>query len=447
MGKGKFKLKGILLYSLLFIVTYVVIFFPFLSRSLSTVWEIDGVGQYYPAFLYIGQFIRDFFSTGKFMSFDLRIALGEDVFSALNYYGFGDPLNIIAVFATKSNGAMLFAFMFFLRLYLSGLAFMLYCKYMKLNERLIPVGAFVYVCSGYMFCACLMYIQFLSPLVYFPLLLWACEKFFKEKQWWWMTLISAYAAACTMYLFYYAAIFLVVYALVRCIFLNSKESVNTNVLSRIKNVALDCIMCGIASALGVILAFPITYPSIKGILNSQRANADIKATLTTLTYYKPRIPTIISFFKGFIPTYDEGVYFFHEIPVVSYVAIILLFISYFVLKNKTDRNKQLLIAVVIGCIAYTLPITNIAFSGFADGSSYDRWIFMLAFLFSIVFICSFSDVIELKCKDKSRVYNIVSIATIANVVIIGFLLYEVAGSNFRNAFIDKASVIKYVDSP
>ena len=443
MEKREFKIKGILLYTLLFVVTCVLVFIPFTVRGLSSVWEIDGVGQYYPAFLYIGQFIRDFFSTGKFMSFDLRIAMGEDVFSALNYYGLGDPLNIIAVFADKTNGVMLFRFMFFLRLYLAGLSFILYSRYMKLNEELIPAGAFIYVCSGYLFCACMMYIQFLSPLVYFPLLLWSCEKFFKEKQWWWMALVSAYAALCTMYLFYYAALFLVPYALIRVWFINIEK----DTVKRVRTVITDCIMCGVACIIGMIVTFPVLYPSLKGMLISERAGGDIIGILTALTNYRPRRYNTIQFFKGFLPTYDDGVYFFHEIPVVSYIAVLLLFFSYFHLKNRTNRNKQLLIAVIFGCIAFTIPITNIVFSGFVPGFSYDRWIFMLEFVFAIVFVCAGTDFVEYKFKDKKKVYAIVTAIAVANVIIIGFILYEFAGADFRNAFIEKKDVYKYVDSP
>ncbi len=443
MERRKFRLKGILLYSLLFLVACLIIFIPFYSRSLSTVWEIDGVGQYYPAFLYIGQYIRDFLSTGKFASFDLRIAMGEDVFSALNYYGLGDPLNIIAVFSNKSNGVALFSFMFFLRLYLAGLAFILYAKYMKLNEKLIPYGAFVYICSGYMFCACMMYIQFLSPLIFFPLLLLACEKFFKERKWLLMVIVGAYASLCTMYLFYYAALFLVPYALIRTWFIHSDKAVVKKIISMV----LDCAMCALAAIIGIVVTFPVLYPSLKGMLISERAGGDIAKILLSPTNYRPRRHNTIQFIKGFLPTYDDGVFFFHEIPVIAYIAVILLFVSFFVFKNKTNRNKQLIIAVIVGCLLYTMPVTNIVFSGFVEGFSYDRWIFMLEFVFAIVFIQVAEDLIELKAVNKERAYNLTGLAAIANVIIIGFILYEFAGADFRNAFIKNDEVGKYVDSP
>lgn len=42
--------------------------------------------------------------------FDSSIGMGEDIIGTLDYYGFGDPLNVLAVFATKENGAMQFLF-------------------------------------------------------------------------------------------------------------------------------------------------------------------------------------------------------------------------------------------------------------------------------------------------------------------------------------------------
>ena len=425
-------------YTLLFIAVFAIIFAPFTIRGLSTVWEIDGVGQYYPAFLYIGQYIRDIFTTGHIHTFDLRIAMGEDVFSALNYYGLGDPLNILAVFSNKSNGVYLFEFMFFLRLYLAGLAFISYCRYLKLEKKLLIPGAFMYLCSGYVFCACLMYIEFLSPLVYFPLLLLGCEKIFKERKWWWLVLISAYAALCTMYLYYYAALVLVPYALIRTTAIYKKD---------IKNIIAACISSAVACGLGMIIAFPILYPALRGMLISERASSNILSVLLSLTNYRPRRYNVIQFFKGFLPTYDEGIFFFHEIPVVSYIAIVLLFVSYFVFKNKSNRNKQLLISVIIGCVAFTMPITNIVFSGFVEGFSYDRWIFMLEFLFALVFICVLSELIETKAKNKEFAYKTVYVATITNVALIGLLLYSSFGTESTDAFIKTKEVSTYTDSP
>lgn len=443
MEKRRIRVNGILLYTILFVLVFGVIFIPFMLRGLSTVWSIDGVGQYYPAFLYHGQFIRDFLASGKFMSFDLRIAMGEDVFSALNYYGLGDPLNIIAVFSNKSNGVYLFAFMFFLRLYLSGLTFYMYCKYMKLNEKLIVPGAFMYMCSGYMFCACLMYIQFLSPLIYFPLLLLAFEIFVKERKWWWMVLVSAYAALCTMYLFYYAALFLVPYAIVRTWFINSGKEFSKRFISMIT----DCAMCALAAVIGIIITFPVLFPSLKGMLISERASSNILDVILALTNYRPRRYNTVQFFKGFFPTYDEGVFFFHEIPVVAYISIVLLFVSYFVFKNKTNRNKQLIIASIIGFIAFTMPITNIVFSGFVEGFSYDRWIFMLEFVYAIIFICAVSDIIEVLKDKKEIAYKIASALVIVNVMVIGFVLYSSAGKEFTDTFIPFRDIKKYTDSP
>lgn len=447
MEKRKIRINGILLYTILFFIVCGLIFIPFWTRGLSTVWEIDGVGQYYPAFLYIGQYIRDFLTTGKLMSFDLSIAMGEDIFSALNYYGLGDPLNIIAVFSNRENGVYLFGFMFFLRLYLSGLAFYIYCKYMKLNEKLIVSGAFIYMCSGYMFCACMMYIQFLSPLIYFPLLLWSCEKVFKEKKWWWMVIVSAYAALCTMYLFYYAALFLVPYAIVRSYFIFEYKEIVKTLKNRLLFMIKECLICGLACVAGILVTFPVLYPSLKGMLISERASEDVLSILTALTNYRPRRYNTIQFFKGFLPTYNEGVYFFHEIPLIAYASIVLLILSYFYLNNKNQRNKQLLIAVIMGFVLFTMPITNIVFSGFVSGFSYDRWIFMLEFTFAIVYICSVTDFVEEKCKNKEKIYKTISALSIANVILIGFILYAFAGSEFTNVFLKTSEVNKYVDSP
>ena len=161
-----------------------------------------------------------------------------------------------------------------------------------------------------------------------------------------MVIVGAYASLCTMYLFYYAALFLVPYALIRTWFIHSDKAVAKKIISMV----LDCAMCALAAIIGIVVTFPVLYPSLKGMLISERAGGDIAKILLSPTNYRPRRHNTIQFIKGFLPTYDDGVFFFHEIPVIAYIAVILLFVSFFVFKNKTNRNKQLIIAVIVGCL-------------------------------------------------------------------------------------------------
>ena len=97
-------------YNVIFALVCIIGYSSFWIRGKSLIWEIDGLGQYYPSFLYIGQYLRECFYNcfhGNFglPLFDISIGMGDDIIGTLNYYGFGDPLNILAVFETKDKVA------------------------------------------------------------------------------------------------------------------------------------------------------------------------------------------------------------------------------------------------------------------------------------------------------------------------------------------------------
>ncbi|WP_207658191.1 hypothetical protein, partial [Butyrivibrio fibrisolvens] len=47
-----------LLYTLLFLITISLCSVPFIKLHIVPIWNADAVGQYYPAFLYTGSYIR-----------------------------------------------------------------------------------------------------------------------------------------------------------------------------------------------------------------------------------------------------------------------------------------------------------------------------------------------------------------------------------------------------
>ena len=74
-----------------------------------------------------------------FPLYDLSIGLGEDIIGALNYYGVGDPLNLLAIFINSQNCAYIFTFMFFLRLWLAVKPQIISGDFRRLYKVEIPV--------------------------------------------------------------------------------------------------------------------------------------------------------------------------------------------------------------------------------------------------------------------------------------------------------------------
>lgn len=47
-------------FTVLFVIIFMVGYFPLFSNGGSLIWNIDGVGQYYPSFVYIGRYLQSF---------------------------------------------------------------------------------------------------------------------------------------------------------------------------------------------------------------------------------------------------------------------------------------------------------------------------------------------------------------------------------------------------
>ena len=106
----------------------------------------DGVNQHMLTLVYIGQYLRAFlqniFVDHQFVipMFDFSIGYGMDIISTLHYYGFGDPLNYLAVFVSPEDTESLYAFLCGLRMFIAGLSFMVFMSFLCLEiPRLKPI--------------------------------------------------------------------------------------------------------------------------------------------------------------------------------------------------------------------------------------------------------------------------------------------------------------------
>lgn len=122
---------------MLFVITFLLAYSPFLSEGKSFIWAAsDGRTQHYPVLVYIGRYLRLIvlnFLKGDFSIplFDLNIGLGKDILSCLNYYGFGDPLCLLSFFVPTRYTEYLYNFLVAFRMYLSGLTFSSMCLHFE----------------------------------------------------------------------------------------------------------------------------------------------------------------------------------------------------------------------------------------------------------------------------------------------------------------------------
>jgi len=443
ISKRKNQLRDkVIIFTILFTIILFTGFSILIFKRVSLVWDIDGVGQYYPSFIYIGKYLQRFF-LGIFNGewnlplFDLRIGMGEDIIGALNYYGFGDPLNLLAIFVTKDNSAWLFSAMIVLRMWLSGVALIAYFNHFKLSFFASVLPALCYSYSGFVLYGGLRYSEWLSVLIYLPLILLGIEKILEGKRINLLVFSVCYGALCGFYFLFLISLILIIYVPVRLYFSNSQFVFKLQIL--LKSIS--------AFFLGILLSAPFFFTAIQAYLNSERNSTPITNVIFNVSNYKPLSILSVSTISSVNP-YLNGIIFFEFIS---------LFLIFFIPNSK--RKFQCIIFLITTLIAMLLPITGYIFNAF--GQSNTRWYLIIHLLccgiFSVVLDTFLRKNIILSDRRKMIIAkSAVLVITVFNVVGNTVYAFTPKGTFYRtneetnkfgSDFIKYKKACKYVDSP
>lgn len=441
----KRKLSGsskTITYVILFALLCIVGFYPLYGAGKSFVWKIDSAGQYLPAFVYIGEYLRRFFGGilhGQLIlpEYDLSIGMGEGVIGTLNYYGFGDPFNIISVFTNKTNAAAVFAASYFLRIFCAGLAFMYYLSLMGIARKIRPLGAVCYIFSGFSVSGCIMYLSWGSALVLLPLVLSGIELIKRKKSSIWLLILStAFGVLCGFYFLYMSTLALIVYCLTRFLFSYIKQN---NIGYAIGHTLLDCAYCAAVYAVGILLASPFFIPSVKAYFASER-NSSAFDIIFNYHYYVPQPSALLDFIKtSVIPDAPERLSFIFGILLVEWVMMIVIFFM-----TNTKRRVQLKIAVALMLVAGSVKITGYLFNAF--GETNDRYAFIFHFLAAVVFCDCMTNVIKGEHLNRYSLYAAYSVAVV-NIIFNIHGLYSPSSVNFSEDFVPMNEVSDCLYSP
>lgn len=393
------------IYTLIFMVYVFVAFAPFIFTGRSFIWYKDSYTQYYPAFLYIGKYLRSFMVGllhGNWMlpTFDLSIGMGESVFGTLNYYGFGNPLNLFAIFANERNGAYIYSFMFLLRAYLGGICFIMYCRYMELggdkNKILsalsVIAGALIFVFSGFGFYGCMKFPEWGMVLIYFPLMLLGVEKYRKEQKPLTFILAILLAALCGFYFLYMCSLGIAIYIMIREFFSSEK----INIWKSIK----ICFMLGVFYGEGLLLSAPFLIPAIKAFFGSKRNSGDFTA-MKYKQFYIPDYELLIEKLKEAI-----GVGGADATLAISIGCLVACIVIWFLKRNA--RRRQIKITLILAIIALATKITGYIFNAGVEPN--DRWIFLFQMLLAIIVVEVLANISDMFNRDSliwiSRIFGV-----------------------------------------
>lgn len=323
----------------------------------------DGWNQDYPIFLYFGKQLRLFLHTGKIFFYDFSIGMGGDIISTLNHNGFGDPINLLSVFAVGEAAMYVYAFALFLRMYLAGAGMLLYCDRHGRKKSLCIVAGLSYAFSLFALTWGTQFFQTLNATYLLPLLLLCLETLLRKDEKKGTVLagvafavLIAVQACCSFYFLYMQTIFLFCYALVEYLSHHAKDW---------QGLLRKAVCVTLYYLLGIMISGIILFPVIGGFLQSGRVAAGIGDKWFMM--WQPD-KFLYRFIDLFVPMTTSLSTSALGLSLLSAIAILFF---------CTSRNIKEKILTFLLLFAYLCPIMWCVFNGFSYPNP--RWTFVIFF--------------------------------------------------------------------
>lgn len=355
------------IFSMLFLIAAYFVFSPYREEGKSLICVGDASTQHYPALAYYGSYIREIIKTLLYEhrlvipDWDIAIGYGADIVSTLHYYCVGDPIALISVFFRADQSELCYNFLVILRLYLSGITMLCYCKHRKLEIYSSVAGAFVYCFSGYAISPAVFHPFFATPMVYFPLILLGSELLFEKKNPFVFIASVALALLSNFYFFYMMVIFVVMYVLLRYFTINKGFHV--------KDFATVILKFSLSAITGVLIAMPVFLPNIVSLLQSDRVSVDRVIPMFYPENYYLQLP------EGIVSVFGS----YYVYLSISAVAIFALFVMF---SRFEKENIPLIVCVFVLILFLLFPKFGSIFNGFNYVTN--RWVWALTFVFGLI---------------------------------------------------------------
>lgn len=375
----KKKWQYYLSYTILFLAICSVMTLVFQMNGRSFVWGKDGEAQHYPTLVYIHRFLVDFFRNllhGKlvFPMVDFSIGEGMDILTTLNYYGFGDPLTLTAAFCPQRYLELLYGILIFVRLYLSGLFFSLFCFEKGQRQRVaVLAGVLVYVFCGYALYASVRHPFFVNGMMYLPLYLLGIERILQKKKYGLFPAVVALSLLSNFYFSYMNTVMTGLYVLFSLLperAMGWKEKF----LSILKMAG--SYLCGVALSAAVMVPMAMAY------LTCSRGGEG-GYTDSLLLYPK-------EFYLNFLYSYiwlDTYVGGWTNLGfcVLCLVAVICLFMHRARNREELARLRKLRLGYLLMTAMMLVPLAGKVMNGFGYVSN--RWDYAYAMLNAYILVC------------------------------------------------------------
>lgn len=343
-------------------IVYTVCFWAFVgplifyisSLGLFAAGASDAISQHYPSMVHVRRIWMDFFTallngeTPVFPMFDFRIGMGDDTITTLHYYGLSDPFYSLTLFVTEDMLPYFYTFLFYLRIYFGGLAFIGFVSELDCagTASAYVMGALVYCFTGFTVQGNI-HVIFVHAMIYIPLMLAGAERSIHGKKRGVLCIAVFLFALSGFYFLYVGSVSLAVYVIYR--FVREKKAFLMAV-SGVCRLAAEYLF-------GLGLAAVIFVPAVVGFLSSGRAVMKTDYPLVQPWHFVRQMIC-----NMFLPSYEN---IGQELAVctIGMIVLICVFLS--------GKRKQEKINLVVMFLMTVIPFFSCLMSGF--GECYARW--------------------------------------------------------------------------
>ena len=399
LKKSANQKKIFLIYTLLFIVTSLLVFSWVIICHKTLIFIFDGKNQHFRALIFYSKYLRgiisDLIHTHRLIvpQYSFYLGQGGDILQVLSYYCIGDPFTFLSVLVPENYMWIYYDATIILRLYVAGIAFILLCFEFGLDSLSgITTGALSYVFSFWGIAFAGIHPFFLTPLVFLPFLIIGVERIRKGQSLSTMILSVFFASISNFYFFYMLVIMTVIYVIVRFFFVYSKTP---------RDGFIWVLKTAGASILGLLMSSVIIIPTIYATLSDVRHSVKHARHL----FYP------IKHYLGLIGAFSNG-FETYELRLAQCVPALFAVILLFILKKKSPMLKTL---VIINILFLIFPIIGQMFNGFSYISN--RWTFSISLVFSFALVCLWDEIAVLEKRNVFRLGLVWGVYCLLNLLI------------------------------
>lgn len=392
-GKNNDLRYNIFVYTLAFAILTLIIYSSYIIAGKSFVYKSDGLSQHYPSLAYFGEWLRGIVGNifkGDFTIplFDFSIGYGSDVVTTMHYYGLGDPFSLLAIFVPIKYTEYLYAVIIILKLYFSGMFFILFCKKMNQDLRVSVLGAMMYIFCAYSLYASCKHPFFLTPMVFLPLVIIGTEKVFNKEN---PLLFIVSVSLCTLSNFYFSFMVIlltIIYVAIR--FLCEKHQ---GFIKDLLSIFLRFLGFGIVA---IMISAILLLPIVLVYATNGRAEVTNAIPLTyDFNYY-------MKLFTGFIGYTRLGNWNLTGYSPLSLVAVFYVFMT-------KGKYKVIKISFIVLTVMQLIPFFGYMISGFTYATN--RFVWVYSFLLAFTLVYTLKDILKSDRKKKIRLLIISAVYT------------------------------------